>query len=72
MSKISGNFPLILQELKGAIGHTAKSVGPTSKLVYLGLEIDSVKQVVSIPETKNIAIIQKVKDALQHTKITLS
>ena len=49
----------------------AKSVGPTSKLIYLGLEIDSIKQVVSIPETKIIAIIQKIEDALQHTKVTL-
>ena len=49
----------------------AKSVGPTSKLVYLGLEIDSIKQVVSIPETKINAIIQKIEDALQHTKVTL-
>ena len=50
---------------------TAKSVESTSKLVNLGLEIDSVKQVVSIPETKINAIIQKVEDVLQHTKITL-
>ena len=39
-----------------------------SKIV--GLEIDPVKQVVSIPETKISAIIQKVKDVLRHTKIT--
>ena len=51
---------------------TAKSVGPTSKLVYLSLKVDSVKKEVSIPEAKINAIILKVKDALQHTKITLN
>ena len=59
MSKISGNFSSSLQELRGAIG-LFRSVGPTSKLVYLSLKIDSVKKEVSIPEAKIIAIILNV------------
>ena len=59
MSKINVNFPSSLQEPRVPLA-TGKGVGPIS-----------VKQMVLIPETKINAIIQKVEDALQHTKITL-
>ncbi|XP_072025655.1 uncharacterized protein [Amphiura filiformis] len=48
-----------------------KSVGPTTKIVYLGLQIDSIEQVVSIPQEKIQAIITKVEKAIQATKLTL-
>ena len=48
-----------------------KSVGPVTKLVYLGLEIDSIRQCVSIPPEKLLAIRQKVYEALEASKLTL-
>ena len=50
---------------------TDKSVGPTTKLVYLGLEIDSVRQIVSIPEDKLLKITDKVNYAMTCSSITL-
>lgn len=48
-----------------------KAVGPASKITYLGLEIDSVKQVVAVPQDKLKAIRGKVEGALALTTITL-
>ena len=48
-----------------------KSVAPTTKLVYLGLEIDSVRQVISIPTDKLQKIIAKVQNTLNSSKVTL-
>ena len=47
-------------------------MGPTTKLVFLGLEIDSVRQLVSVPQEKLQAIISKVSGALESEKLTLS
>jgi hypothetical protein len=46
-------------------------VGPTTKLVFWGLEIDSVKQVVAVPIEKLGPIVEKIKNAVQSEKITL-
>ncbi len=48
-----------------------KSVGPTTKLTYLGLEIDSVRQMIVIPHEKLIAIRAKISDALAGAEISL-
>ena len=48
-----------------------KSVGPTSKIIFLGLEIDSVGQTVSIPTTKIQTVIGKVEEALKSSRLTL-
>ena len=48
-----------------------KSVGPTSCLVFLGLEIDSIRQTVSIPSDKLEKVTEKIKHALENTTITL-
>lgn len=48
-----------------------KSVGPTTKLVFLGLEIDSVKQLISVPPAKLSAIVEKVKAAAIAKFLTL-
>lgn len=48
-----------------------KSEGPATRLVFLGLEIDSVQQLVSIPHSKLHKIIAKVQGALDRNSITL-
>jgi hypothetical protein len=48
-----------------------KSAGPATKLVFLGLEIDSVNQVVLVPEVKLVAIIRKVSDAVESSHLSL-
>ena len=48
-----------------------KSVGPATKLTYLGLEIDSMKQEVSVPADKLISIRRKIIEALQSEKVSL-
>ncbi len=48
-----------------------KSVGPATSLVYLGLQIDSVEQTISIPQGKLETIVGKVQKALQASKLTL-
>ena len=63
-------FERVCSELGVPLAHD-KSVGPTTKLVYLGLEIDTIKQAVSIPNEKLIAIVGKVKSALDASSITL-
>ena len=63
-------FSSLCQEL-GVPLATEKSIGPTSKLVYLGLEINSAQQSVSIPEDKVKSISAKIEKALGSEKITL-
>jgi len=41
-----------------------KTVGPTSKLIFLGLQIDSVEQTVSVPQEKLKKCTEKVENAL--------
>ena len=48
-----------------------KTVGPVTKLVFLGLEIDSVKQLVTVPQEKLVSIIDKIQKALKAQKLTL-
>lgn len=49
----------------------AKWVSPATKAIYLGLEIDSIKMVITIPQGKLLIIITKVEGALKLTSITL-
>ena len=48
-----------------------KSVGPVTVIEFLGLEIDSVKQQVRVPERKLGPIKEKLKNALKAHKISL-
>jgi hypothetical protein len=64
-------FRTRVQETRGTTFLIDKSVGPTTRLVFLGLEIDSVRQVVSIPGDKLQKIIAKVKHALSRASVTL-
>jgi hypothetical protein len=48
-----------------------KSVGPVTKLVFLGLEIDSIRQLVTVPQEKLLTIVGKINKALRGEKITL-
>ncbi|XP_072051535.1 uncharacterized protein [Amphiura filiformis] len=64
----------IFEEVCGNLGVPLakdKSVGPSSKLTYLGLEIDAVKQIISIPRGKLSDIKKKVQNALKTSPITL-
>ena len=48
-----------------------KAVGPTTIIEYLGLQIDSVRQEVSVPPEKLQSIKAKIEDALVRRKLTL-
>ncbi len=48
-----------------------KSVGPVTEIVFLGLEIDSNKQLVRIPNNKLVVIQEKIRKALRVQKLTL-
>ena len=48
-----------------------KAAGPTSKIVFLGLEIDSINQVVSVPAEKVVAISDKITAAVGSSFMTL-
>ena len=48
-----------------------KTEGPTTKLIFLGLEIDSEEMVVRIPQAKVNEIVQKIEQLLRFKKCTL-
>ena len=48
-----------------------KTIEPTTKLTFLGLEINTVSQSVTIPQEKLPAINDKIETALRSAKITL-
>ncbi len=48
-----------------------KSIAPTTKIVYLGIQIDSIRQSLSIPQEKLERIVAKIESALQATKLSL-
>lgn len=69
-SSIVKCFEQVCQEF-GVPLASEKSVGPSTSLVYLGLQIDSVQQTVSVPSGKVASISSKVDKALQANKLTL-
>jgi len=69
-AKLVARFEQLCQEL-GVPLAKEKSVGPSTKIVYLGLEIDSIRQVIAIPGKKLADIKAKVKRALQAASLTL-
>ena len=48
-----------------------KTEGPTKSLVFLGLQIDSVAQTVTIPLEKLMEIREKIKTVMQMKKVSL-
>ena len=48
-----------------------KTAGPTTKLTYLGFEIDTLDMVIRIPQHKVDSLIQLVSDFLSRKKVTL-
>ncbi len=48
-----------------------KTIGPTSKITYLGLQIDSESQTVSVPQEKLDKVKDKVQNAVTAEKLTL-
>ena len=63
-------FHLICQHLGVPIAHE-KTEGPITKIVFLGLEIDSVNQTITIPLNKLKEIEEKIKAVLKKSKVTL-
>ena len=63
-------FHEICQHLGVPIAHE-KTEGPVTKLVFLGLQIDTVEQTVTIPMDKLVEIVDKIKCMLSHKKTTL-
>ena len=48
-----------------------KTEGPITKIVFLGLEIDSMNQIITIPLNKLKEIEEKIKAVLRKNKVTL-
>lgn len=69
-SKVLECFNKLCKELGVPLAEE-KSVGPTSRLVYLGLEIDAVRQIVAVPEEKMSKISEKIQRALQASEMSL-
>lgn len=64
----------IFQETMSELGvplADEKTEGPTTILVFLGLELDTVHMTVRIPEQKIQEVIQKITEVLSHRKNTL-
>ena len=68
--RVVNQFERVCEELGVPLAHD-KSVGPTDRITYLGLEIDSANQVISIPDDKLGAIVGKVDRALGNTRLNL-
>jgi hypothetical protein len=64
------NVHKICQQLEVPIAHE-KTEGPVTKLVFLGLQIDTIKQTVTIPGGKVDEIILKIQTMLNQSKVTL-
>ncbi len=69
-ARLVAQFENVCQKL-GVPLAKEKSVGPTTKITYLGLEIDSVKQVIAVPQNKLEDIKKKVNDVLNASTISL-
>ena len=63
-------FTTLCQNLGIPLAHD-KTEGPVCKLVFLGLELDSVSQIVKIPEDKVVALKGLICDLLKVNKATL-
>ena len=46
-------------------------MGPATKLIFLGIEIDTLDMVIRIPEEKIVALKNTLVEVLDKTKITL-
>ena len=57
--------------LLGVPTASEKTEGPTTKNCFLGLEIDSEKMVIRIPQAKIVEIVQKIDEILLRAKCTL-
>lgn len=68
---LMNSFEYICDDMKIPINQD-KSEGPTTTLVYLGLEIDSVNMVIRVPDDKIIKAKSQILDALLRKKIKLS
>jgi len=60
-----------LCDILGVTSKPSKHVLPTSCIVYLGIEFDLEKFEARIPQAKIDEVLQKVRDALQSTRITV-
>ena len=63
-------FTTLCQNLGIPLTHD-KTEGPVCKLVFSGLELDSVSQIVKIPEDKVVALKRLIRDLLRVNKATL-
>lgn len=67
---IMGHFEICMAELGVPIARE-KTVGPTTVICFLGLELDTLKMEVRIPIGKVHEIVQKIQVILQKEKVTL-
>ena len=63
-------FKQICQELGVPLAED-KSFGPTYKLVFLGLEIDTVSQMVRVLEVKSAELSTLLQEMLRKKRVTL-
>lgn len=68
--RLMKHFADCLQKLGVPIAEE-KTEGPTTVLVFLGLELDSEEMVVRIPKEKVSEIVNKIKEVLAKEKVTL-
>ena len=67
---LMNTFKQICQELGVPLAED-KSFGPTYKLVFLGLEIDTVSQMVRVPEVKSAELSTLLQEMLGKKRVTL-
>ena len=48
-----------------------KSLGPTNKLVFLGLEIDTISQMGRVPDVKSAELSTLIQEMLRKKRVTL-
>ena len=68
--QLMDRFRIICEDLGVPLAED-KTIGPSSILTFLGLEIDTLEMVIRIPQCKLSEVKEKLESALGRTKITL-
>ena len=68
--QLMDHFRIICEDLGVPLAED-KTIGPSSILTFLGLEIDTLEMVIRIPQCKLSEVKEKLESALGRTKITL-
>ena len=69
-ARVLSSFTVVCKEF-GVPLASDKTVGPTTQITFLGLTIDTVSRNIQVPPTKIVAILEKLRAALEKPKLTL-